>query len=47
MGPAVLDSLRTIASSVSDLSLDQSGHYPAEEEPEAFNAAVSAFLRGP
>ena len=47
MGPAVLDSLRTIASSVSDVSLDQSGHYPAEEEPEAFNAAVSAFLRGP
>ena len=46
MGPAVLDSLRTIASSVSDISFDQSGHYPAEEEPEAFNAAVSAFLRG-
>jgi pimeloyl-ACP methyl ester carboxylesterase len=47
MGQGVLDMLRTIAVHADGRMLERSGHYPAEEEPEAFNAAVLEYLRRP
>lgn len=45
MGRSVAASASRIASQVTELVLDHSGHYPAEEEPREFNRHVAAFLR--
>ena len=44
MGSALAESLRTVTSDVSEITLPLSGHYPAEQEPERFSRAVLHFL---
>jgi pimeloyl-ACP methyl ester carboxylesterase len=45
MGSAVADGMRPIARDVTGLVLDDSGHYPLEQEPEPAGRAVIQFLR--
>ena len=45
MGPAVGDSLDQICSRATGIEMNKSGHYPAEEEPKKFQAAVLRYLR--
>jgi len=45
MGSSVGASLSKIALPVTSELFDRSGHYPAEEEPEKFNAVVAEFLK--
>jgi pimeloyl-ACP methyl ester carboxylesterase len=44
MGSAVADGLRTLSTHVTGVVLEQSGHYPAEQEPEPTAQAVIEFL---
>ncbi|MHC5699854.1 alpha/beta fold hydrolase [Streptomyces tirandamycinicus] len=44
MGEAVADGLTTLATDVTPLDAEQSGHYPAEQEPDVVNEIVR-FLR--
>jgi len=44
MGSAVADGMRVIASDVTGLVLEKSGHYPMEQEPEPAGRAVIEFL---
>ncbi|MFD3401456.1 alpha/beta fold hydrolase [Kribbella sp. NPDC058693] len=44
MGTAVADGLRTLSTQVTGLVLEQSGHYPAEQEPEPAAEAIVDFL---
>ncbi|MDR2280733.1 MAG: alpha/beta hydrolase [Gordonia sp. (in: high G+C Gram-positive bacteria)] len=44
MGSAVVEGLRPLATNVSGVVLDRSGHYPVEQEPEQAGRAVVAFL---
>jgi pimeloyl-ACP methyl ester carboxylesterase len=44
MGSAVADGLRTLSTDVTGLILEQSGHYPAEQEPEPTARAITGFL---
>lgn len=44
MGDAVGDSLRPAVRRLSHITLERCGHYPAEEQPEAFNSSLCAFL---
>ncbi|MFF0267642.1 alpha/beta fold hydrolase [Kribbella sp. NPDC004536] len=46
LGAAVADGLRTLATNVTGIVLDQAGHYPAEQQPEATARAVVDFLLG-
>ncbi|WP_103531130.1 alpha/beta fold hydrolase [Streptomyces sp. SM11] len=45
MGTAVAAGLATLASSVTPLVLERSGHYPAEQEPDSVNLAIVQFLQ--
>ncbi|MFF0342814.1 alpha/beta fold hydrolase [Kribbella sp. NPDC004875] len=47
MGTAVAQGLRTLATDVTGLVLDRSGHYPAEQEPEPTAEAIIEFLQQP
>ncbi|AXE24101.1 alpha/beta hydrolase [Streptomyces globosus] len=44
MGTAVAAGLAGLAADVTPLVCEQSGHYPAEQEPERVNEAVAQFL---
>jgi pimeloyl-ACP methyl ester carboxylesterase len=44
LGEAVGETMRQVASDVTSVSLDDCGHYPAEENPEAMLKAVETFL---
>lgn len=44
MGSAVYEGLRPLATDVSGVVLERSGHYPMEQEPDAAARAVVAFL---
>lgn len=44
MGTAVADGLRPVASDVRGVVLEESGHYPAEQEPERTAQAIIDFL---
>lgn len=44
MGTAVEEGLRAVAADVTGLVLEQSGHYPAEQEPDAAAQAILGFL---
>ncbi|KXO91330.1 alpha/beta fold hydrolase [Tsukamurella pseudospumae] len=46
MGAAVAEGLRPLAADVSGIVLDESGHYPAEQEPEPTARAIIDFLQG-
>ena len=45
MGQSVATSASRVASQVTELVLNHSAHYPAEEEPREFNRCVTAFLK--
>lgn len=45
MGSAVAEGLRPVAPDVTALVLDQSGHYPLEQEPGLAGRAIIEFLR--
>ncbi|MFI1940888.1 alpha/beta fold hydrolase [Streptomyces purpureus] len=45
MGEAVADGLAALATDVTPLVAEQSGHYPAEQEPDEVNQAIVRFLR--
>ncbi|MDQ1122224.1 pimeloyl-ACP methyl ester carboxylesterase [Microbacterium trichothecenolyticum] len=45
MGSAVGDGMRAVAEDVTSVVLDDSGHYPLEQEPEEAGRAVIQFLR--
>ncbi|MCA0158603.1 alpha/beta hydrolase [Tsukamurella sp. M9C] len=45
MGAAVAEGLRPVAADVRGVVLDDSGHYPAEQEPERTATVVIDFLR--
>ncbi|CAM3234276.1 alpha/beta fold hydrolase [Tsukamurella hominis] len=45
MGAAVAEGLRPVASDVRSVVLEESGHYPAEQEPERTAEVVIDFLR--
>lgn len=45
MGTAVAAGLATLATCVTPLVLEQSGHYPAEQEPDSMNLAILQFLQ--
>jgi pimeloyl-ACP methyl ester carboxylesterase len=45
MGTAVADAMATLASEVTPLVFEQSGHYPAEQEPDRVNPAIVQFLQ--
>jgi len=45
MGSVVADGLRAVATDVRGLVLDESGHYPVEQEPETAARAIVEFLR--
>ncbi|MFJ5229043.1 alpha/beta fold hydrolase [Kitasatospora sp. NPDC088391] len=45
MGTAVADGMAALATEVTPLVLERSGHYPAEQEPDGVNPAVVRFLR--
>jgi pimeloyl-ACP methyl ester carboxylesterase len=44
MGPSVAGSARRVASRVTQMVLEHSAHYPAEEEPLEFHRCVGSFL---
>ncbi|MER7251303.1 alpha/beta hydrolase [Kribbella sp. NPDC000426] len=44
MGTAVADGLRTLVTDITAVVLEQSGHYPAEQEPDATALAITNFL---
>ncbi|HWD80169.1 MAG TPA: alpha/beta hydrolase [Kribbella sp.] len=44
IGSAVADGLRTLATDITGIVLERSGHYPAEQEPEPTAQAVVDFL---
>lgn len=44
-GSAVADGIRLLAKDVTGIVLDDSGHYPLEQEPEPAGLAVIRFLR--
>ncbi|MET9327442.1 alpha/beta hydrolase [Tsukamurella sp. NPDC003166] len=46
MGSAVAEGLRPLAADVSGVVLEESGHYPAEQEPEPTARAIIEFLQG-
>ena len=46
-GPMIDDHLRQVATDVRALSIENSGHWVAEEQPEAVAGALLAFLRRP
>lgn len=43
-GDLVANELATVARDVQSVIIADSGHYPAEEQPEALLAAIQAFL---
>jgi len=43
-GDMVEQELRSVADDVQSVIIPDSGHYPAEEQPEALLAALQAFL---
>ncbi|WP_432076385.1 alpha/beta fold hydrolase [Streptomyces wuyuanensis] len=45
MGATVADGLAALATDVTRLVAEQSGHYPAEQEPDVVNDAIVRFLR--
>ncbi|MEU4191645.1 alpha/beta hydrolase [Kribbella sp. NPDC026611] len=45
MGSAVAHGLRTLATDLTGLVLERSGHYPAEQEPEPTAQAITNFLQ--
>jgi len=45
MGSAVAEGLRPLATEVTSLVLERSGHYPVEQEPEQAIPAIIEFLR--
>ena len=45
MGTAVADAMATLATDVTPLVFEQSGHYPAEQEPDSVNLAIVQFLQ--
>ncbi|MFG3408228.1 alpha/beta fold hydrolase [Streptomyces sp. NPDC048142] len=45
MGTAVAAGMATLATCVTPLVLEQSGHYPAEQEPDSVNLAIVRFLQ--
>jgi pimeloyl-ACP methyl ester carboxylesterase len=45
MGTAVAEGMTTLATTVTRLVFEQSGHYPAEQEPDSVNHAIVQFLR--
>lgn len=45
MGAAVAGGMATLAADVTRLVFEQSGHYPAEQEPDSVNHAIVRFLR--
>ncbi len=45
MGAAVAGGMATLATDVTRLVLEQSGHYPAEQEPDGVNHAIVQFLQ--
>ena len=45
MGKAVADAMATLATDVTPLVFEQSGHYPAEQEPDSMNHAIVQFLQ--
>ncbi|MFT4122505.1 MAG: alpha/beta hydrolase [Microbacteriaceae bacterium] len=45
MGTAVADGIRPLATEVSGVVLERSGHYPVEQEPSPAAAAIVGFLR--
>ncbi|WP_128816836.1 alpha/beta fold hydrolase [Streptomyces sp. S063] len=45
MGTAVADGMATLATDVTPLVFEQSGHYPAEQEPDNMNLAIVQFLQ--
>ncbi|TDU01856.1 pimeloyl-ACP methyl ester carboxylesterase [Streptomyces sp. 846.5] len=45
MGTAVADGMATLATDVTPLVLEHSGHYPAEQEPDRVNPAIVQFLQ--
>jgi pimeloyl-ACP methyl ester carboxylesterase len=47
MGPAVAEGLRPLATDITSLVLERSGHYPVEQEPEQAFRAIIEFLRRP
>jgi pimeloyl-ACP methyl ester carboxylesterase len=46
MGSAVAISARSIATNVSEFIADESGHYPAEQQPTSVASAIIRFLLG-
>ncbi|MCJ2185820.1 alpha/beta fold hydrolase [Novosphingobium beihaiensis] len=44
-GPLVENEMRTLASNVESLIIPESGHFPAEEQPEALLAGLLGFLK--
>jgi pimeloyl-ACP methyl ester carboxylesterase len=44
MGTAVAESTRSIASDVSEIIARESGHYPAEQQPDSVPRAIAKFL---
>lgn len=45
MGSAVAEGLRALATHVSSIVMERSGHYPVEQEPEPAAHAIIEFLR--
>ncbi|GAB3169072.1 alpha/beta hydrolase [Myceligenerans halotolerans] len=45
MGAAVAQGMATLATDVTRLVLEESGHYPAEQEPDSVNHAIVRFLQ--
>ncbi|GEE00589.1 dehalogenase [Gordonia spumicola] len=45
MGSAVAEGMREVASDVSGVVVERSGHYPAEQEPEGAAREIISFLR--
>jgi len=46
LGSAVADGLRLLATDVTSIVLERSGHYPVEQEPQPAADAIIGFLRG-
>jgi pimeloyl-ACP methyl ester carboxylesterase len=44
LGEAVGETVRQVAADVTSVWLDNCGHYPAEENPQAMLQAVQTFL---
>jgi pimeloyl-ACP methyl ester carboxylesterase len=45
MGTAVAEGMTTLATNVTRLVSEKSGHYPAEQEPDSVNHAIVRFLQ--